>query len=247
MSRLIWDSVADRRYASGTDRGVFYTRNGVGEVWNGLVSVEESPSGELRHNYLDGLKFSKHQKKAEYSATLKAYTYPTSMSDYLGMYTAARVRRRNKPFHLSYRVMTTTGYEVHVVYNVSALPSQINHEHDSTETFGWEIESRGVPVFDDRTSSHLIVDSAIAHPDALAEFESVIYGAEFAPALLPDPPDLLNIFERYSELRVTDHGDGTFTVTGPDTAVKMLDSTTFEIDWPSVVILDPTTYRISSW
>jgi hypothetical protein len=65
-------------------------------------------------------------------------------------------------------------------------------------------------------------------------------------ARLPDPQEIFDIFEANSILRVVDNGDGTFTVTGPDDAITMLDDTTFEIDWPSVVVIDSNTYEISS-
>jgi hypothetical protein len=65
-------------------------------------------------------------------------------------------------------------------------------------------------------------------------------------ARLPTPEELLGIFERTALLQVVDNGDGTFTVTGPDEAIQMLDPTTFQIAWPSAVYLDAESYSLSS-
>jgi hypothetical protein len=60
--RLQWDQVGERIYETGVDHGVLYIPNGVGEydegvVWNGLVSVSESPTGaEATPQYADNIK-----------------------------------------------------------------------------------------------------------------------------------------------------------------------------------------------
>jgi hypothetical protein len=64
MARLQWDQVGERVYETGVDHGVLYipdtapasTTQGV--VWNGLVSVSESPSGaEATPQYADNIKY----------------------------------------------------------------------------------------------------------------------------------------------------------------------------------------------
>jgi hypothetical protein len=57
---------------------------------------------------------------------------------------------------------------------------------------------------------------------------------------------VLEMFESGAILRIVDHGDGTWTATGPDEAIKMLSSTMFEITWPSAIYIDTETYKISS-
>jgi len=80
----------------------------------------------------------------------------------------------------------------------------------------------------------------------LADLEDVLYGNASEPPRLPTPQEVWEIVEQASLLLVVDHGDGTFSVIGPDSAITMLDATTFQIDWPSVIILNPDEYQISS-
>ena len=50
MTRLVWDTVGERFYETGVDRGVLYLPTAgaytVGHAWNGLTAVTESPSGD---------------------------------------------------------------------------------------------------------------------------------------------------------------------------------------------------------
>ncbi len=55
MAVLVWDEIGDRTYQTGVDHGVLYLQDGTVAVWNGLTDVEESPSGELKSFYLDGI------------------------------------------------------------------------------------------------------------------------------------------------------------------------------------------------
>ena len=48
MAKLVWDKIGERFYETGVDHGVLYVQaNGAypkGVAWNGLTSVNESPS-----------------------------------------------------------------------------------------------------------------------------------------------------------------------------------------------------------
>ena len=57
-----WDETGKRYYETGVDRGVLYPiSNGaypLGVPWNGLVNVNESPSGaESNPQFADNIKF----------------------------------------------------------------------------------------------------------------------------------------------------------------------------------------------
>lgn len=45
MARLNWGVVAERFFETGVDHGVLYTGDGIGVPWNGLTSVNETPTG----------------------------------------------------------------------------------------------------------------------------------------------------------------------------------------------------------
>ncbi len=76
--------------------------------------------------------------------------------------------------------------------------------------------------------------------------EDLLYGSASTAPRLPDPQEILDLFEEGAILKIIDHGDGTWTAIGPDDVVYMTDPDTFEINWPSVVYLDEDTYQVSS-
>lgn len=234
MSRLSWDL---RNYQSGLDRGVFYPKNSPGESWNGLVRVLEShvyPEGQVR--YMDGVKYGTNRRLGEFSGTIEAFTYPDSF------YEDVLSQRRQRGFGLSYRV----GSKIHLVYNILIqAPSHTTRQLD-TEPFSWNFTTMGMPIPGSRMSAHLIVDTEKAYSWTIVQFENLLYGSDSMDARLPSPQEVLDIFEVNSIVRITDHGDGTFSIEGPDEVVVDNGDGTFEVNWPSVVILDANEYSISS-
>ena len=63
MAKIEWDAVGERLYETGVDRGVLYIpdETGVydtGVAWNGLVTVNETPTGaEESPQYADNIKY----------------------------------------------------------------------------------------------------------------------------------------------------------------------------------------------
>lgn len=241
MTRLVWDNVTERDYESGLDRGVFYPLNGPGHAWNGLTSIEESPSeSDPRPRYLDGQKLGDSRRKGEFSATVSAFTYPIVSSD--GLIASNRPSR----FSMSYRVQTAVGYKLHLVYNVLAAPSQKNYAYESTEPLSWSITTRGISGPDNRIMAHLILESDTAYPETIAALEAVLYGDDANAPRMPMPNEVFQIFEDNSILQIIDNGDGTWTAIGPNEVIQMLDSTMFQIAWPSAVFIDAVSYTIHS-
>lgn len=230
-----------RGYEIGLDRGVFYPETGPGEVWNGLAAVDESSTDFSGSPvYLDGKRISQRRMLGYFSGNLAAYHYPESF------YNNVLIQRRAKKFGLSYRTGTEGNYKIHLVYNVLLTPSTYVYHQSEVEQFRWPFTSQPVEIPGVARSAHLIVDTSIAYLSAIGDLEDVLYGTDETDPRLPSSIEVLSIFEENSILRVTDHGDGTFTIEGPDSAITMLDSTTFEVSWPSVVVLDADTYQISS-
>lgn len=234
MSRLRWDS---RNYESGLDRGVFYPKNAPGESWNGLVSVRESsPYPDDQFRYIDGVKSYTNRRLGEFSGTIETFTYPNSFFD------DPLIQRLKKRFDLSYRVQN----KIHLVYNVLIQsPSHITQQLD-TDPFSWNFTTMAMSVPGERMSAHLIVDESKAYSWTIVALEDLLYGSESGGAHLPSPEEVLAIFDVNSILKVTNHGDGSFTVEGPDETIQMLDATTFEITWPSAVYIDAVSYTLSS-
>lgn len=239
MSRLTWDEAP--HHEAGIDRGVFYSQNGLGEVWNGLTSVQESPSdSDARMRYIDGVKVSNRSKSGEFSGVIEAFTYSNSF------YENVLNQKRRQNFGLSYRVKSDDSYKIHLVYNAMLGPSGLLYQQANTTPFSWSFTTKPVTIPGAKISAHLIIDASKAYLWTVTALENLLYGSDSGLAHLPTPEEVLDIFEVNSILRVIDHGDGSFTVTGPDDAIQMLDATNFQITWPSAVIIDEVSYRISS-
>lgn len=257
MSRLVWGDPDKRLYETGIDRGVFYPVEGVGVPWNGLVAVSEAPSGaDITRGYVDGESFTQQRQSESYSAKISAYTYPREFEEYDGHVIAGHTQQKRKMFNLSFRTKVGNGFDpnahhlIHLVYNAVASPSVHNHATigfgNQVTAFEWQIET--IPTFlpTGETTAHLVINTAIAYPWAVTALENIIYGSVNNEPRFPSVNEVLDLFENASILRITDHGDGTWTADGPDEVIQMLTSDMFEITWPSAVYIDTNTYRISS-
>lgn len=265
MTKLTWDVVGERFYEAGTDRGVLYL-DGVGHVWNGLVSVEQAPSGgEPEMYYQDGLPYISVSSMEEFKGQIEAYTYPNafmacdgSQEIAQGLYISQQDR---KPFGLTYRTLIGNdvqeldhGYKLHIIYNCMASPTTRSYSTvgDDTDpsTFTWGLTTRPVKfedaAFGVKYGAHLTLDSREVYPWAMQAVEDVLYGTDSTPARLPTPQELLTLFIDNALLKITDNGDGTWTAEGPDSIISLLENDQFNIDWPSAVVLDEDSYQLSS-
>ena len=249
MTRLSW---GQRTYEYGVDRGVFYPHGGVGYAWNGLVSVVESTVDASQSLlYLDGVGHANQLLIGSFAATVEAITYPEEFEifdGYAGLYSAQRRRR----FDFSYRTMQEDGhYKIHLVYNVLATPTQRNNTSLDNGTdiglFSWEFLTRPEPVEEAKSSAHFVIDTKYVYPHILTLIEDRLYGTEASLADMPTVPELLGIFWDNALFRVVDNGDGTATVTGSDAAVAEIGVDLWQLTWPSVIQLNTTTYRVSSF
>jgi hypothetical protein len=235
MTRLDW--LSPRGFDSGLERGVYYPKNAPGETWNGLLAVTETPYGsDEMTRYIDGVKNTSRRRIGYFSGTIEAYTYPDSFFDNVF------VQKRATDFGLSYR----SGDKIHLVYNVSIPPSAFKYAPDLAAQFRWDFATVPVDISRVTRTSHVVIDTSVAHSATVSALEDILYGSAQNSARLPSPTEVMDIFEQYSILRVIDHGDGSFTVTGPSTAIQMLDSTSFQITWPSAVYIDEVSYTLSS-
>src|SRR3954467_2785447 len=108
MTALVWDQIGERRYETGVDHGVLYLSNSNAIPWNGLVSVNETVSQEIKSFYVDGVKYLDYRVPGSYSAKLSAFPYPDELDDLMGMTEFvpgmfAHDQPVSKLFNLSYR------------------------------------------------------------------------------------------------------------------------------------------------
>ncbi|MET0786628.1 MAG: hypothetical protein ABWY25_07980, partial [Paenisporosarcina sp.] len=143
------------------------------------------------------------------------------------------------------------GYKIHLLYNLTALPSQRSYETMSLETepleFEWTITAIPEAIENYRPTAHVIFDSRKMDPWLLEDLISIIYGDEDNPPTLPPLKGLATFIRKWDRLIITDHGDGTWSAESPrPDQIVMLDDTTFEITADTAIYLDPETYEISS-
>lgn len=262
MAKIEWDLIGQRYFEAGVDRGVLYMHDGMGVGWNGIISVAEKIVGhDPTPIYFDGVKYADAQALGEYAATLRAYTYPDEFQEFEGiMYVDNGLFVTHQPterFGLSYRTKIGNdenlnldlGYKIHVLYNLTAVPSQKNFQSlqsDSTAIeFEWNITSipQAIPGY--QPTSHLIFDTREMSQELLDVVEDVLYGNAVKDPELPPIDWLVGLIDSWVLIRIIDNLDGTWTAEGPDNLITMLDPTLFQIQQATIKTVDSVTYLIS--
>lgn len=215
MAKLNWDATGERLYETGIDRGVLYPMAvagyGSGVAWNGLISVQENPTGaEANAKYADNIKYLNLFSAEEYGCTIQAYTYPSEFSECDG--TAEPVegvslgQQTRKVFGFCYRTLIGNdvngqehGYKLHLVYGAQASPSDREYQtvNDSPDaiTFSWEVTTTPVNVAGYKPVSSITIDSTRVDATKLAALEKKLYGDENSEPTLPLPSEVLTMMK----------------------------------------------------
>jgi len=260
MTRLEWGTPESREFETGVDRGVLYLNGQAGVPWTGLTSVELAPEGGgTKSYYLDGEKYLLVSAREEFGATINAFTYPHLFAECDGSRSVRNGlslrQQRRKPFGFSWRTMLgnglnpEAGYKIHLVYNALAEPSGRSHETttDSVDPtpFSWSVKTKPPVVPGYKRTSHVEIDSRTTDPNVLQLVEEALYGTEEEMPYLPTFDQLVEMYDAFFVFVVTDNGDGTFTISGPDDAITQLSDIYLQFSWPTVVEVDENTYTIS--
>ena len=216
MAKLVWNEAGKRLYETGVDRGVLYVSDGnggykKGVVWNGLVSVNESPSGaEATPLYAGNVKYVELMSNEEFGASIEAYTYPEEFEQCDGSAELADGitigQQPRKSFGLCYRTKIGNdtagdehGYKIHLIYGAKAAPTEKSYTtiNDSPEaiTFSWEITTTPIEVAGHKPTATLTIDSTKVTPTALTAIETKLYGDTTGEATLPTPAEILALIE----------------------------------------------------
>lgn len=262
MTRLIWNTVGERFYEMGLDRGVLFVGDDAGIPWNGLVSVDETPSGgESRSYYLDGVKYLNLSGKEEFEGSIAAFYSPPEFDECdgvkqsrPGLYLSQQPR---KSFGLSYRTKIGNdlnglehGYKIHVVYNMLATPANRNYasldDNPEAPLLNWSFTTK--PIFAPGVGyvAHMVANTLTATPYSIQTLEDILYGDDDQFSRLPTVEEMLGIFEDAQPMAVTDMGDGIFTIAGSGLAVQLIGEEQYQITSDTVVIIDEDTAEISS-
>lgn len=260
--RITWNDTGSRIFETGLDRGVLYPSGSSQAVpWNGLTSVDENGGEDSITYYMDGRPYLNRSKPKEFSATIKAYTYPDEFSEMVGvveavngMYLDSQI---GNSFHLSYRTLvgndvegTAYGYKIHLIYNATVVPSSISYTSLGDEInpieFSWDIKTVPLAVSGYRATAHVIIDTRKIEAYRLAGIESELYGTSTIVAHMPTPQELVDLMTYGNTIIITDNGDGTWTAAGSDQNVYMVGDGVFQIDNSNAVDNGDGTFTIST-
>lgn len=239
MTVLEWNQIGDRVYETGIDRGVLYLNDGRAVPWNGLTSVREQSTGEVTSVYYDGVKINDLLSIGGFEGSLRAITYPDEFLEvegYAQMRSGAFLGNQpGKVFNLSYRNLIGNdvdaenhGYKIHILYNVTAVPSNreyrtISGDQDLTD-FEWDISAVPQEVAGFRPTAHVILDSRTVDPWLLSELEAMLYGTSTSEPELLDIQELATYMDDWRPFVITDNGDGTVTISSTrDDAIEIDD------------------------
>lgn len=211
--KLVWDQVGEKLYETGVDRGVLFPMvNGAyaaGEAWNGLISVDEQPSGaEPTPLYANNHKYLELLSTEEFGMTIGAYTFPAGFRQCLGAKEIAPgvwvTQQARASFGMAYRTLigndtekTAHGYKIHLVYGATAKPAEksnksINESPEATE-MSWECSTVPVEVPNCDPTAHIEIDSTTISDDKLKAIEDILYGTDNQASRLPLPTELATL------------------------------------------------------
>lgn len=220
MAELKWDELGQRFYEAGVDRGVLYPNKGSGVVWNGLVSIDETPSGgENRPHYIDGVKYYNETVSSEFKASLEAFTYPDEFAELNGSSRDLALSFEDQPrqeFGLSYRTLVGSdvdsdqlGYKIHIIYNATASSRKSSYATISNQkdpsNFSWDITARPVFINGFKPTAHIIWDSTKVGRHKTEELERILYGSKSSDAKLPSIEQLMAINHWGSSLQINEN------------------------------------------
>lgn len=219
MARMKWDQAGERLYETGIEQAAIYTQQADGsytngEAWNGLISLNESPSGaETTPLYANNNKYLELQSAEDFGFSIEAYMYPDSFAACNGEHEVTEGLTVGQQARTTFGIVYKTfigndvkgndyGYKLTLVYGAKAAPSENSNttvnESQEAKTMSWEctttpIDVPGLP----RKASKLTINSTKADTTKLKALEDILYGkegSEEAPRL-PLPAEVISILK----------------------------------------------------
>jgi hypothetical protein len=261
MTKILWDQIGERTYEVGVDQGVLYLPNRSGIPWNGLISIEEQTSDtKVTSHYIDGVRYFNERSIGDFSAVINAFTYPEEFLPFDGYAVKSQgVILDEQPvadwFFLSYRTFvgndvlgTDYGYKIHLLYNLTATPSSRKHNTLGNDVdisdFSWEVIGVPETVSGYRPTCHVIFDMRLLDQLAVTALEDKLYGTDSTEATIPTLEEIVELVYD-NNFEIVDHGDGTWTASGPAAFIEYIDARTFEITRDDAVQVDADTFTIT--
>lgn len=263
MTKLVWDKVGSRTYETGLDRGVLYLPDGSAVPWNGLTSIIEKFDKEIVPVYYDGMKINDLVVLGDFSATMKAVTYPDEFIEVEGAISLREglfaLDQVPQVFALCYRTKVgndlegdSLGYKLHIIYNVTAIPVNKTYSSISSQPslveFEWNIVAVPEECIGFRPTAHLVIDSREFDPTLLKELEDMLYGSTFGSATLLSMCQLLTYINDWCRIKIINNGDGSWTAISSIPELiqfSLVNQDIFTIYQANVIYLDDVTYIIT--
>lgn len=228
MAEIKWNKTGERIFEAGVDRGVLYPKVGSGVPWNGLVSINETPTGgEAVPHYLDGVKFYNKPGSTEFHATLEAFTYPDKFDELNGSPVSNGLsfeEQNREEFGLTYRTLIgddvvglNRGYKIHMVYNALASPTASANVTKGAvldpNNFTWDITATPEIVDGRKPTAHFTFDTTKTKGFRIEELERILYGTSTTSPRLPTPKELIDISKYGEALRIVPRASGIAAIT----------------------------------
>ena len=217
MSKLVWDQTGERLYETGVDRGVVYPQvSGAypkGAAWNGLISVNLSPSGaEATPLYANNHKYLQLMSVEELGFTIEAYTYPDEFAACNGeaelVEGVSIGQQTRQAFGFCFRSKIGNdsdgdnhGYKLHLIYGAQAAPSEDANttisDDPEAKTMSWECTTTPVEVDGFKPTASITIDSTKVDKTKLEALEAILYGSdgETGDARLPLPSEVATLMK----------------------------------------------------
>lgn len=212
MALIKWDQIGEKKYKTGVDHGVLYPQKGgaypKGVAWNGLTSVNKTPSGaEDNKLYADNMQYLNLKSAETLGLTIECFMYPDEWAECNGEAELAEGvflgQQRRNTFGFSYRNKLGNdtegedyGYELNLVYGCSASPSEQTNEtindNPNAATFSYEVSTTPVNVSGVgpdgkpyKPSACVTIDSTKVSREKIMKLEEVLYGKEGTYNIIP--------------------------------------------------------------
>lgn len=147
MSKLVFDEEGQRYWSTGVNECVLYPGAGAntGYAWDGIISVNEAPSGgDANDLYADNIKYGEIRGAESFGAGIECYMYPVEFDNCVGVVEGgystvpgtrmyAKIGQQNRePFSIAYKTKASNGndnlVQVHILYGLTVKPTSKAHD-----------------------------------------------------------------------------------------------------------------------
>lgn len=206
MSKLVWDQPGEKLFETGVKDVVLYLAGNndhpaltnsdyaAGVAWNGVTSIQESPSGaDANDIYADNAKYLSIRAAETFGATIEAYMSPEEFDECDGLASPVSGvvlgQQSRSTFGLCYRTEvgsdtdTSTGkeYKLHFVYGLTASPSsrqyQTINESPEAMSLSWELASTPIDVGEIGGKTYKKLSTVVVDTTKLTEAQKATGGA----------------------------------------------------------------------